>query len=72
MEFEEKNIKNVSFCSLLIGNKNNFEILHEIYPTNTFLTLKFSFGVNNCVFCETSIENLENLVFFDCVVVQPF
>jgi len=70
MEFEEKNINNLSFGSLLI--EMNFEILHEIYPTNEFLTLKFSFEVNNCVFCETSIENLENLVFFDCVVVQPF
>jgi len=37
----------------------NFKILNEIYPTNEFLRLKFNFEVNNCVFCETNIENLE-------------
>jgi len=38
MEFEDKNIKNLSFCSLLI--EINFEILHEIYPTNKFLNIE--------------------------------
>ena len=76
MDFDTSEIKKIrkKYLSFLLPPKAkevNFKILNEIYPTNEFLRLKFNLDVNNCVFCETNIENLEH-VFFFCDMVQPF